>query len=367
MLDTHALARAGTAVPLSASGSPRPWREIVRPYAEPDARVAVMQLLNTLLPFLAVMTAMLWGLDRGFWSALLLAVPAAALLARLFTLQHDCGHGSFFKSRRVNDLIGRTLGVLTMMPYASWRKDHALHHATSGNLDRRGTGDVTILTVREYLARPGSRRLLYRLYRHPLVLFGIGPAYLLLIRYRFPIGHPLRDWDGWLSILGTNAAAAMAIAVVSLIVGLGVVVLAWVTVLLVAESIGVWLFYIQHQFEDTYWEATSDWDFRAAALGGSSFYDLPRVLHWLTGSIGFHHIHHLASKIPNYRLRACFEQNPEFQQVERLTMLGSLKCARLALWDEDRRKLVSFRTLRRGSSLTQASTSPSETATPQQQ
>jgi omega-6 fatty acid desaturase (delta-12 desaturase) len=350
MLDTHALARAGTAVPLPASGSARPWREIVPPYAKPNARVALVQLLNTVLPFLAVMAAMLWGLDHGIWIALLLAVPAAALLARVFTLQHDCGHGSFFKSRRVNDLVGRILGVVTMMPYASWRKDHALHHATSGNLDRRGTGDVTMLTVHEYLARPGWRRLLYRLYRHPLVLFGIGPVYLLLIRYRVPTGHPFRDWDGWLSILGTNAAAAMVIAVVSLIVGLSVVVLAWATVLLVAESIGVWLFYIQHQFEDTYWEATADWDFRAAALGGSSFYDLPRVLHWLTGSIGFHHVHHLASKIPNYRLRACFEQNPEFQQVERLTMLGSLKCARLALWDEQRRKLISFRTLRSGGS-----------------
>ena len=312
----------------------------------------MLQLLTTGLPLLAAIGALLYGLSRGIWPALVLAVPAALFLVRLFIIQHDCGHGSFFKSRRANDRLGRAIGVLTLMPYGFWRKGHTVHHATSGNLDRRGTGDVTTLTVREYLSRPGWRRFLYRLYRHPLVLFGAGPAYLLLIRHRIPTGHPLRAWDSWLSILGTNAAAAVLISVMALIVGLSVFLLAYGAVLLLATSIGVWFFYIQHQFEDAYWEAGPRWDFRAAALKGSSYYDLPGVLHWLTGSIGFHHIHHLASKIPNYRLRSCFEQTPAFRHAKRVTLLGSFKCLRLALWDEQSQKLVSFRQADRMASAT---------------
>lgn len=321
-------------------------------YAKPDLRIAMLQLLTTGLPLLAAIGALLYGLSRGIWPALVLAVPAALFLVRLFIIQHDCGHGSFFKSRRANDRLGRAIGVLTLMPYGFWRKGHTVHHATSGNLDRRGTGDVTTLTVREYLSRPGWRRFLYRLYRHPLVLFGAGPAYLLLIRHRIPTGHPLRAWDSWLSILGTNAAAAVLISVMALIVGLSVFLLAYGAVLLLATSIGVWFFYIQHQFEDAYWEAGPRWDFRAAALKGSSYYDLPGVLHWLTGSIGFHHIHHLASKIPNYRLRSCFEQTPAFRHAKRVTLLGSFKCLRLALWDEQSQKLVSFRQADRMASAT---------------
>lgn len=305
--------------------------------------MAMAQLLTTGLLLLAAMAALILGLGRGIWPALIFAAPAALFLVRLFVIQHDCGHGSFFRSRRVNDRLGRALGVLTLMPYGFWRRTHAVHHATSGNLDRRGTGDVTTLTVKEYLSQPRWRRLRYCLYRHPLVLLGVGPAYLLLIRYRIPTGNPLRNWDSWLSILGTNAVATAMVAGAALVVGVGVFLLAYGVVLLLATSIGVWLFYIQHQFEDGYWEAEPQWAFRAAALQGSSFYDLPRVLHWLTGSIGFHHIHHLASKIPNYHLRACFADTPAFQQVERLSIWDGFKCLRLALWDEETRKLVSFR------------------------
>jgi omega-6 fatty acid desaturase (delta-12 desaturase) len=333
---------AGAATPPST----RSLREIAASYAQPDGRRAAMQLLNTLLPFLGIMAALLYGLAHGMWPALILVLPAAALVVRLFTLQHDCGHGSFFKSRRLNDLVGRLLGAVTLMPYRSWRADHAVHHAGSGNLARRGIGDVSTWTVSEYLSRSSWRRFLYRLYRHPLVLFGVGPAYMLLIRYRIPVSNPLRDWRGWSSIIGTNACVAIVAVTLALLLGPGVVAMTWGPVLLLAMTIGVWFFYVQHQFEDTYWETDTRWSFHDAALAGSSFYDLPRILHWMTGYIGFHHIHHVASRVPNYRLRACFEQNPEFQNVRRLTLWNSVKCAGLALWDEEKRRLVSFRQAR---------------------
>jgi omega-6 fatty acid desaturase (delta-12 desaturase) len=333
------------AQPLSSSAhycAKRSWRDIVAPYARPDTKRAVTQLLNTGLPFLVLVAALLYGVGRYSWAALPLAVPAATLLVRLFMFQHDCGHGSFFKSRRANDLLGRTLGVLTLTPYAFWRTSHAIHHATSGNLDRRGVGDVTTLTVREYLSLPAWRRLRYRLYRHPLVLFGIGPTYMFVIRHRIPTGNPLRHRQSWASILGTDAVIAAVMLLLVLTAGPRSLLLGYVPMVLLASSMGVWLFYIQHQFENTYWEAQADWDFHAAALQGSSFYELPRILHWLTGYIGFHHIHHLSSKVPNYHLRACFEQNAEFWHAKRLTLLDSLRCPRLALWDEERRRLVPF-------------------------
>ena len=322
---------------------PRSWREIVAPYSQADHRHAVGQLLSTGLPFLGLMAALVYFAYPSHGLVLPLAVPAAALLVRLFMIQHDCGHGSFFKSRLANDLLGRALGVLTLTPYAFWRKSHAVHHATSGNLDRRGTGDITTLTVREYMALPAWRRMLYRLYRHPLVLFGIGPVFQFIVRHRIPTSSPRRDAQTWVSILGTNAGIAAVVVLAVLLVGARSFVLGYLPVILLASSIGVWLFYVQHQFEHSYWEPEESWNFHTAALEGSSFYDLPGILHWLTGYIGFHHIHHLASKVPNYRLRECFQQNPEFWQAKRLTLLSSLKCPRLTLWDEERRLLVTFR------------------------
>ena len=345
MFDTRANGRATTST-CDSPATGRTWRQIVVDYAKPDTRRGIIQLLNTGLPFLASMGAMLYGLDRGFEAALLLAPVAAALLVRLFAIQHDCGHGSFFASRRANDLLGRTLGVLTLTPYTFWRRRHAVHHATSGNLDHRGVGDVTTVTIREYLSFPAWRRFAYRLYRHPLVMFGIGPAYQFVIRHRVPTGHPRRYRQDWFSVLGTNTAIAAIIILAALTIGLKPLLLSYLPVILLAASIGVWLFYVQHQFEDAYWERRPHWTFHAAALEGCSFYDLPRVLHWVTGHIGFHHIHHMSSKIPNYRLRECYEQNPEFHKAKRLTLLESLKCPRLALWDEERRKLVPFRKIR---------------------
>jgi omega-6 fatty acid desaturase (delta-12 desaturase) len=334
--------------PLLCAGSPTlSWQQRLAPYCRPETPRALRQLFFTFLPFLASTAALLYAMSQGVWFALALALPAAIFLVRLFIIQHDCGHGSFFKSRRTNETLGWFLSFLTMMPYSAWRHAHAIHHANTGNLDQRGTGDVTTLTVREYQSRSRWRRFFYRIYRHPLVLFGVGPAYLLLVRYRVPFGRELRDRQRWLSIIGTDFAAIAGTIGLSAIIGTGPFLLAWLTVLLLATSLGVWFFYIQHQFADTYWADGASWEFRAAAIEGSSYYDLPPFLHWLTGSIGFHHIHHLASKIPNYRLRACFDANPEFQRAKRLTLWTSIKSVRLSLWDEDRRQLVSFRQARR--------------------
>lgn len=328
--------------------APGSWRDIIAAHAKPDTRRGILQLVNTALPFLALTAALIYGVYRGFWPAFALAVPAAALLVRLFMIQHDCGHGSFFRARWANNLVGRVLGVITLTPYAFWRRRHAVHHATSGNLDRRGTGDITTLTVREYLALPRWRRFMYRVYRHPLVLFGIGPSFLFLISHRIPTGNPFRGAArSWLSVLGTNAAIAALIVPVVLLVGVGPFVVAYTPVFLAAASIGVWLFYVQHQFDDVYWAPAQSWKFHDAAIEGCSFYDLPRVLHWVTANIGFHHIHHLSSKIPNYRLRDCFEQNAELRRAKRLTLISSLRCARLAVWDEERRELIAFRQIRR--------------------
>jgi omega-6 fatty acid desaturase (delta-12 desaturase) len=314
-------------------------------YANPDRRRAISQLLTTTSLLLASGAALLYGVAHGIWLAAFLALPAAAFLVRLFIIQHDCGHGSFFGSRRANDTLGLVISLMTLIPYTFWRKDHALHHATAGNLDRRGRGDLTTLTVREYLAQPLWQKVRYRLYRHPLILFGIGPAYMLLIRYRIPTGDSLRNWHDWVSIVGTNIGAALGGAAIALTIGPVTFLVTWSAVLLLSISIGIWFFYIQHQFEDSYWERSELWNFQAAALKGSSFYDLPRPLHWLSGSIGFHHVHHLANKIPNYRLRECFDQVPEMQNIKRLSFLASLKAFRLALWDEERRQLISFRSL----------------------
>jgi omega-6 fatty acid desaturase (delta-12 desaturase) len=327
-------------MPLPAS---RSWQEIVAPYTRADRRRAVTQLLNTGLPFLILMGGLIYGARAYPEMMFPLAVPAVFLLVRLFAIQHDCGHGSFFKSRRANDLLGRIIGLVTLTPYAFWRGAHAVHHASSGNLDRRGTGDITTLTVREYLALPLWRRLVYRGYRHPIVLFGLGPIYLFVIRNRIPTVNPFRHKKTWGSILGTNSALAAIVLLMLLTVGGRVFMLAYLPVILLAASTGIWLFFVQHQFEHAYWAPGADWDFHAAALKGSSFYDLPAVLHWLTGYIGFHHIHHICSKVPNYRLRDCFNQNPEFRDARRLTLRDSLRSLSLSLWDEERQLLVSFR------------------------
>ncbi len=278
---------------------------------------------------------------------LLAAIPTAGMMVRLFMIQHDCGHSALFTSRMVNDWVGRAAGVLTLTPYDYWRQAHALHHAGSGNLDRRGFGDIDTLTIGEYLALDRLGRLRYRLYRHPLVMFGLGPAYLFILRHRLPFGAMKQGQMPWLSTLATNLAIAAVCGLLIYLVGLPAFLLIQLPVVIIGASIGVWLFYVQHQFERTHWERNPDWKHETAALHGSSYYDLPRPLMWITGNIGIHHLHHLSSRIPFHRLPQVLKDHPELKQIGRLTFWQSLKCVRLTLWDEKAKRLISFRDLGR--------------------
>jgi omega-6 fatty acid desaturase (delta-12 desaturase) len=322
------------------------WNAIVARYRQPITRRSVWQLVNTAVPLGILWLAAYLGLRLSYAVTLALAVPAALFLVRLFIIQHDCGHGSFFRSQRANDLIGGVIGVLTLVPYAYWRKTHALHHATSGNLEHRGFGDIDTLTVDEYRGRGRWGRLQYRLYRHPVTLFALGPVWQFVLRHRIPTIVP-RTWRRERrSILRNDIALAALVTAMCVAVGWRAFLLVQLPVTLLAGAVGVWLFYVQHQFEDTYWEHEERWEFAAASLKGSSYYHLPRILQWATGNIGLHHIHHLSSRIPNYRLQECFDENPVFKRVTEMRLLESLRCVRLALWDEAKGKLVSFREAR---------------------
>jgi acyl-lipid omega-6 desaturase (Delta-12 desaturase) len=322
---------------------PRAWSPVLARYREPSSARSAAELLISVVPFVIIWVVMWATLGIGYWLCLLLAVPAAGFLVRLFMIQHDCGHGSFFRRRLANDWVGRVIGVLTLTPYDFWRRTHALHHANSGNLDHRGFGDVDTLTVREFLALPRWRQLLYRLYRNPIVMFGIGPVYLFILRHRLPVGLMNSNWQFWVSAMATNLAIAVLVATMIWLVGLGPFLLVQLPITLLAGSIGVWLFYVQHQFEDTFWAREKGWTFHEAALHGSSHYDLPGVLRWFTANIGMHHVHHLSSRIPYYRLPHVLRDHPELADVGRLTLLDSLRCVRMVLWDERRRRLISFR------------------------
>ena len=315
-------------------------------FREPNHARSIVEILITIVPFALLWLLMWWSLHIGYGLSLLLAVPTAGFLVRLFMIQHDCSHGSFFRQRLANDWVGRVIGVLTLTPYDFWRRTHGIHHATSGNLDRRGIGDVDILTVREYLALPLWRRLAYRLYRHPLVMFGIGPAYLFMLRQRLPFGLMAEGWMPWVSTMATNGAIALIVAGMMWWIGVWTFLLLHLPIAFIAGTIGVWLFYVQHQFEDTVWAENRNWSFPAAALYGSSHYDLPALLRWFTANIGVHHIHHLCSRIPFYRLPLALRQHPDLANVSRLTLGQSLACVRLVLWDETARRLISFRELR---------------------
>lgn len=328
----------------------RVWARKLAPYGKAENRKAATQLANTLIPFAFLWWAMYRSLEVGYWLTLLLAVPTAFLLIRAFILQHDCGHGSFTSSRKANDRIGAVLGVLTLTPYEYWKKAHAIHHATAGNLDRRFLGDVDTMTVQEYLDATWWERLLYRAYRNPIVMFVIGPVWVFFIKHRAPIDIPPTWKRAWASVLWTDLALACLWGGMAWLVGWKAFLMVQLPIHLIAGPIGIWLFYVQHQYEDTYWEHEEDWDFFDAGLAGSSYYDLPGLLHWLTGNIGIHHIHHVASHIPNYRLQEAFEAHPGLQRVTRITFLESLGCIHLKLWDESRGRLVGWSGVRRQAS-----------------
>lgn len=308
-----------------------------------DRKRSLFQILNTGMPFILLIGGMWFSLDYSYWLTLLLAVPAAGFLVRLFTIQHDCGHGSFFRSRRGNDFVGRLISVLTLTPYSYWRRSHAVHHATAGDLSRRGVGDVDTLTVREYRALPLLKRLAYRAYRNPLVVLFFGPPYLFLLRHRSPFLAPLPFRDIWRSILAQDMILLIILSGAITFSGVGTLLMLYLPVMLMASWAAGWLFYVQHQFEHVQWAKGEDWDFYTQAIQGSSYFVLPPILQWFTGNIGFHHIHHLCSKIPNYRLEECMKSSPELQNVNRITLRESLGGIWLGLWDEDERRLVSFR------------------------
>lgn len=321
---------------------PQTVRRVLVAYHQSSWRRGLLEIAVTAGPLAAFWLVTLATVAHVSWWGLLFAPFAAVFLVRLFMIQHDCGHQAFFPARAANEWTGRVIGVLTMTPYDYWRQTHAIHHATSGNLDRRWLGAVETLTVSEYAALPAARRLAYRLYRHPLVMLGLGPGYMFVLQHRLPIGL-MRDRRAWLSVMGNNAGLAMLLAAEIAWVGVGPALAAHIAIVLIAATIGVWLFYVQHQFEETYWERQGRWTAHDAAFRGSSHLDLPAPLRWLTANIGAHHLHHASSRIPFYRLPEVMRDHPELRNVCRLTLRDACRALSLALYDEDAGRLVSFR------------------------
>jgi omega-6 fatty acid desaturase (delta-12 desaturase) len=324
----------------------RPWLKILARYRQPNRVRSAVELAITVVPFF-VLWALTWAaVEYGQWWGLVMVIPAAGFLVRLFMIQHDCGHGSFFAHRQADDWIGRVLGVLTLTPYDYWRRAHAAHHANAGNLDERGMGDITTLTVAEYRALSRWGRLRYRLYRHPAVMFGVGPAWVFILQQRLPFGMMRSGATPWVSTMATNLGIATLVTGLIWLCGIVPFLIIHLPIVVLAGAAGIWLFYVQHQFEDTHWSQRPEWEFQHAALHGASHYDLPAVLRWFTGNIGVHHVHHLASRVPYYRLPEVLRDYPELRGLGRITLIDSLRCVKLVLWDENRRKLVSFREAR---------------------
>ena len=328
---------------LSTRAAQAPWLKTLRPYGRADRRKAVAQIVNTLLPYVALWGVMIVTMRLGLPYIVTLAVVviAAGFLVRTFILFHDCCHGSFFASRRANRIFGYVTGILTFTPFDQWRYSHATHHATAANLDRRGTGDVWTMTLTEFRTAPWVKRLAYRVFRHPLVMLGLGPLLSFVISQRFaPKGATKR---GRYSVVLTNVVLLLILVVAWATIGLRTYLLIQLPVILIAAMLGIWLFYIQHQYPHVYWTREETWDPIRAAMEGSSYYKLPKALQWISGNIGLHHIHHLRPTIPNYNLQACYDAVPEVQAVKPLTLADSLRCLGLALYDEERRRLVRFR------------------------
>lgn len=320
------------------------WQAVVARYTTPDVWRSLWQVANSVIPFVVLWYVMYRSLEISYWLTLALAVPTAGFMMRTFIIFHDCGHGSFFKSQKANDALGIITGILTLTPYYHWRWEHAVHHATTGDLDRRGIGDVLTLTVAEYAALPWYKRFGYRIMRNPYILFTVGSFLVFSVLHRFwrsdGIGKRERD-----SVIWTNLALAAIVAVLWVLIGWQAILLVEVPVLFLACSAGVWLFYVQHNFDGVYWQRHDAWEYFEAGLNGSSFYKLPKILQWFTGNIGFHHIHHLSPKIPNYKLEQAFNENPLFQ-IKPVTIWISLKSLTYRLWDEQKQRLVGFNALR---------------------
>lgn len=320
-------------------------------YQGADNKIAIRQLINTLIPFFALCAVMLYSFSGAYWITALLTIPASFLLVRIFIIQHDCGHGSFTTSKEWNNRIGRAMSVLTLTPYDFWRKTHNMHHASSGNLDNRGFGSIETITVREYENLPKNLKFWYRIYRNPYIMLFLGTPFFIIVGQRFAYAEPFPFYEVkkritfpqiWKSVFGLNVALLATFGTLGLIFGFGPVLLTYIPIVIGTAIIGGWLFFIQHQFEDAHWEQQENWTYQEAAVMGSSYYHLPKVFQWLTGNIGLHHIHHLNAKVPNYKLQKCLDGNTDLQKLNRITFWQSLKYAHLALWDEDTKKMVKF-------------------------
>ena len=322
-------------------------KNIVRPYMKASYSRALWQLGSTSLAYGFLLYLMHLSLHKNYFITLLLSIPTSGIVMRLFIIQHDCGHQSFFKKKWQNDLLGTCIGILTLTPYEYWHNQHAIHHATTGNLEKRGNGDVFTLTVKEYENADKIKRIWYRIYRNPIFLFFIGTPLHFLFLQRLPLGFQFKNPRSWISVMITNIAIVSLVILFAQFIGLGGVLFIYLPVITFSAIAGGWFFYVQHQFEDAYWRDSKSWNFDEASIQGSSYYNLPKILNWFTGNIGFHHIHHLNSKIPNYRLQKCYKENPILQKAPEIKFWKSFKTMRLALWDEQKKKMISFSELKK--------------------
>jgi len=326
-----------------SEGNPGAWRNLIADYQHPDLLRSSWQLANSIIPYLLLWYGAYRLLEVSWWATLAISVPASGFLIRIFVISHDCGHGSFFRSTRANAFWGSVTSALPFLPYHAWRHYHAIHHSHSGDLDHRGVGDIATLTIDEYLASSRWSRLSYRLYRNPLVMFGLGPLFTFLVAYRF--WRRGSDRRVRMSVIRTNIALALVTLALGSLIGWKALLMVQLPIMYLAGALGIWLFYVQHQFEGVYWEREARWNYVEQALHGSSYYDLPRVLHWITGNIGFHHVHHLGARIPNYQLQKCHRELALFRDVRPMSLWSSLRCLRFRLWDEKRQRLIGFREL----------------------
>jgi len=338
MTDTSTQSRADAHEP-ARTGRPF-WREALAPYEQSRVGRSLLDIATSVVPYLALSVLMYLALDVSYLLVLAIALPAAGFLLRTYILFHDCAHGSFLTSKRANAWLGGALGLLVYSPYHAWRHSHAVHHATAGDLDRRGVGDVPTMTVAEYHSSPWRKRLGYRLFRNPVVMFGIGPLWALVVQPRL-VSRSARPRIRR-SVIGTNVVLAVLVGALSWLIGWQELLLLQLPTAMLAGAAGVWLFYVQHQFEDTYWQSSSGWSYADAALQGSSYLNLPKVLQFFTGNIGLHHVHHLSARVPNYNLQRAHDDNPIFHDVPTLSLWDGLRAVRLKLWDEDRGRLVTF-------------------------
>lgn len=322
------------------------WENFIRnikEYQTPDIWKGIWQIVNTLIPYISIWILIIYSLSVSYWITAFLIILAAGFLVRLFIIFHDCGHGSFFKLQKANTIVGAIFGILAFTPYYKWHNQHMKHHATVGNLDKRGDGDIWTMTAEEYLKSSKWERLKYRVYRNPVTMFGVGALYVFMVQNRLTTKE--MDRKEKLNVHLTNLILVMLFAVMGWAIGFWTYLIIQLAIVYLAAIAGLWLFYLQHQYEDVAWVRTENWNYRQIAIEGSSFVKFPRLLQWFSGNIGFHHIHHINARIPNYKLEKCYHENPIFKEVEPVTFMKSLKTLRLRLWDEKNQKLIGFREL----------------------